>query len=155
MGEEGEGSMGSVGRIVLLWALVLAVSAAGAWGEEPTPANGAPGVGGIPGADGTVTGDGTAGPFEKAGRGLSNVTLGFLVEWPKTVVVETEAHGPAFGMTVGLIKGMGLGVGRTLLGVYELVTFPLPNGSDYEPVMEPGTPFSGARTVRLLDTPVR
>lgn len=147
--------MGSVGRIVSLCALVLVVSAAAAWGEDPTSANGAPGMDGIAGASGTVTGDGTLGPFEKAGRGLSNVTLGFLVEWPKTVVVESETHGPAFGMTVGLIKGMGLGLGRTLLGVYELVTFPVPNGSDYEPVMEPGTPFSWARTVRLLDTPVR
>ncbi|MBI3002244.1 MAG: exosortase system-associated protein, TIGR04073 family [candidate division NC10 bacterium] len=146
--------MGSVGRIVWLWALVLAVSAAGAWGEEQTSPNGAADGDGVA-VDGAASVDGVSGPWEKAGRGLSNVTLGFLVEWPKTVVMETEAHGPAFGMTVGLIKGMGLGVGRTLLGVYELVTFPLPNGSDYEPVMDPGTPFSGARTVRLLDTPVR
>jgi hypothetical protein len=45
---------------------------------------------------------------------------------------------------------MGLGVGRTLVGVYELVTFPLPNGSDYAPVLEPGTPFSAERTERFL-----
>lgn len=147
--------MGRVGRLASLGALLWAVGAAGAWGEEQTPPNGAPGVDGIAVGNGTVTGDSAPGPFEKAGRGLSNVALGFLVEWPKTVAVESETHGPAFGMTVGLIKGMGLGVGRTLAGVFELVTFPLPNGADYGPVMEPGTPFSGARTVRFLDTPVR
>ncbi len=147
--------MGSVGRFVLLGGLVLMVSVARAWGEEsPTP-NGAAAVDGIAGVDGAATEDGAAGAWEKAGRGLGNLTLGFLVEWPKTVVLETEAHGPAFGLTVGLIKGMGLGVGRTLVGVYDLVTFPLPNGSDYAPVLEPGTPFSAARTERFLDTPIR
>jgi len=128
---------------VLLGGLILALSVAVTWGEEPLPANGTGEVNGAPGA------------WEKAGRGFGNLTLGFLVEWPKTVVLETEEHGPAFGLTVGLIKGMGLGVGRTLVGVYELVTFPLPNGSDYAPVLEPGTPFSAARTERFLDTPIR
>ena len=147
--------MESAGRIIWLAALMVVVAVAGAWGEEQASPNGAAGGEGIADVDGTVAGDGADGPWDKAGRGLSNVTLGFLVEWPKTVVLESEARGPAFGATVGLIKGMGLGVGRTLLGVYELVTFPLPNGGDYAPVMEPGTPFSVARTARLLDTPVR
>lgn len=147
--------MGSVGRLLFLVGLMFVVSVAGAWGEEQTPSNGAAAVGRVAEGNGASDVDRASGPWDKAGRGLSNVTLGFLVEWPKTMAVESEAHGPAFGMTVGLIKGMGLGLGRTLLGVYELVTFPVPNGSDYEPVMEPGTPFSGARTVRLLDTPVR
>ena len=135
--------MRSVVGSVLLGGLILALSVAVTWGEEPLPANGTGEVNGAPGA------------WEKAGRGFGNLTLGFLVEWPKTVVLETEEHGPAFGLTVGLIKGMGLGVGRTLVGVYELVTFPLPNGSDYAPVLEPGTPFSAKRTERFLDTPIR
>lgn len=147
--------MWSVGRIASLGALVLAAGVAGAWGEEQTSPNGAAGVDGIAGVDGTVTADGAPGPWKKAGRGLSNVTLGFVVEWPKTVAHESETHGPAFGLTVGLIKGIGLGVGRTLLGVYELLTFPLPNGSDYAPILEPGTPFSMDRTERFLDTPIR
>lgn len=147
--------MRSVGRIVLLAGLVLAMSVAGAWGEEVVPPDGAAAMDGIAGVDGAATEDGAAGAWEKAGRGFGNLTLGFLVEWPKTVVLESEAHGPAFGLTVGLIKGMGLGVGRTLVGVYELVTFPLPNGSDYAPVLEPGTPFSAKRTERFLDTPIR
>jgi len=147
--------MRSVGRLVLLGGLVLVMSVVGAWGEESPAPNGAAAVDGTAGVDGAATEDGAAGAWEKAGRGLGNLTLGFLVEWPKTVVLESEAHGPAFGLTVGLIKGMGLGVGRTLVGVYELVTFPLPNGSDYGPVLEPGSPFSAERTERFLDTPIR
>ena len=147
--------MGSVGRLVLLGGLVLVVSVAGAWGEESPAPDGAAGVDLAAGVNGAAPDDGASGPWEKAGRGLSNVTLGFVVEWPKTMVLETEAHGPVFGLTVGLIKGMGLGVGRTLVGVYELVTFPLPNGSDYAPVLEPGSPFSAERTERFLDTPIR
>ena len=132
-----------VARSFVLGGLVLALTVAVTWGEEPVRENG------------VTRGNGAGGAWEKAGRGLSNVTLGFVVEWPKTMVLETEAHGPVFGLTVGLIKGMGLGVGRTLVGVYELVTFPLPNGSDYAPVLEPGTPFSAERTERFLDTPIR
>lgn len=135
--------MQSVVRSVLLGGLLLTLSAGVTWGEEPLRENGA------------TSADGAAGAWEKAGRGLGNLTLGFLVEWPKTVVHESHARGPAFGLTVGLIKGMALGVGRTLVGVYELLTFPLPNGSDYGPVLEPGSPLSAARTERFLDTPIR
>ncbi|MGH7409054.1 MAG: exosortase system-associated protein, TIGR04073 family [Candidatus Methylomirabilales bacterium] len=135
--------MRTVARSCVLAALVLALTAAVTWGEEPVRENG------------VTRWDGAGGAWEKAGRGISNVTLGFVVEWPKTVLLETEAHGPLFGLTVGLIKGMGLGVGRTFVGIYELVTFPLPNGSDYAPVLEPGTPFSTARTERFIDTPIR
>ena len=132
-----------VARSLVFGGVVLALTAAVSWGEEPVRENGA------------TRWNGAGAALEKAGRGISNVTLGFIVEWPKTVVRESETHGPVFGLTVGLIKGLGLGVGRTFVGVYELVTFPLPNGSDYAPVLEPGTPFSTARTERFLDTPVR
>ncbi len=134
--------MRTVARSFVLGGLVLALTVAVTWGEEPVREN-------------VTRWNGAGAAWEKAGRGISNVTLGFVVEWPKTMVLETEAHGPVFGLTVGLIKGMGLGVGRTLVGVYELVTFPLPNGSDYAPVLEPGTPFSTVRTERFIDTPIR
>lgn len=135
--------MRTVVRTLSFGALMLVLSVAPAWGVEFPVEDAAPGPNGAPGA------------WEKVERGVSNLTVGFLLEVPKTVAAESESHGPAFGLTVGLIKGMGLGVGRTLVGVYELVTFPFPNGSDYGPVLEPGTPFSTARTERFLDTPIR
>ncbi len=135
--------MRDVMRRLLFAGLILGLSLAPAWGAGSPGEEASPGPNGAPGA------------WEKAGRGLGNLMLGFLVEWPKTVVHESDARGPAFGLTVGLIKGMALGVGRTLVGVYELLTFPLPNGSDYGPVLEPGSPLSAARTERFLDTPIR
>ncbi|HEV8663958.1 MAG TPA: exosortase system-associated protein, TIGR04073 family [Candidatus Methylomirabilis sp.] len=135
--------MRTVMRRVLLGGLTLLVSVAVAWGAESAAEEGSPGP------------NGTAGAWEKVERGVSNLTVGFVIEVPKTVAAESESHGPAFGLTAGLIKGMGLGVGRTLVGVYELLTFPFPNGSDYGPVLEPGTPFSTARTERFLDTQIR
>lgn len=131
------------GRNALLGGVLLVLSVAVAWGGEPTPKD-SQGANGVPGA------------WDKAERGLSNVTVGFIIEVPKTVAHESETHGPFFGATVGLIKGMGLGVGRTLVGVYELVTLPAPNGVvGYAPVLEPGTPFSFERTSQFLDTPIR
>lgn len=135
--------MRSVVRSLVVVGLIHALVAGMAFGEEPLP------------QDNGFGWSNGAGIWEKAGRGVSNVTLGFLVEWPKTVIVETEARGPLFGLTVGMIKGIGLGVGRTLVGAYEVATFPLPNGSDFGPILEPATPFSTARTERFLDTPVR
>lgn len=135
--------MRSGGRNALLGAL-LVLSVAVAWGAEPPAEISSQGASNVPGA------------WEKAERGLSNVTVGFVIEVPKTVAHESEAHGPLFGATVGLIKGMGLGVGRTLVGAYELVTFPAPNGVvGYAPVLEPGTPFSLERTSQFLDTQIR
>jgi putative exosortase-associated protein (TIGR04073 family) len=135
--------MRSIVRSLVMVGLILALAAGMSFGEEPLA------------RDDGFGRNGGAGMWEKAGRGMSNVTLGFLVEWPKTVILETEASGPLFGLTVGLIKGMGLGLGRTLVGAYEVATFPLPNGSDFGPVLEPATPFSVARTERFLDTPIR
>ncbi|MBI3002553.1 MAG: exosortase system-associated protein, TIGR04073 family [candidate division NC10 bacterium] len=136
--------MRSGGRGALLVGVLLGLSVAVAWGAEPAAENDSERANGVPGA------------WEKAERGLSNITVGFLIEVPKTVAHESEAHGPLFGATAGLIKGMGLGVGRTFVGVYELLTFPTPNGVvGYAPVLEPGTPFSFDRTTRFLDTPVR
>ncbi len=136
--------MRSGGRSALLGGVLLVLSVAVAWGAEPPAENDSQGANSAPGA------------WEKAERGLSNITVGFLIEVPKTVAHESEVHGPLFGVTAGLIKGMGLGVGRTLVGVYEFLTFPAPNGVvGYAPVLEPGTPFSFERTNRFLDTPVR
>lgn len=136
--------MRSGGRSALLGGMLLVLSVAVASGAEPPAGNDSQRANSVPGV------------WEKAERGLSNVTVGFVIEVPKTVAHESEAHGPLFGATVGLIKGMGLGVGRTLVGVYELVTFPTPNGVvGYAPVLEPGTPFSFERTSQFLDTPIR
>ncbi|NQU11000.1 exosortase system-associated protein, TIGR04073 family, partial [bacterium] len=48
-------------------------------------------------------------------------------------------HGGA-GLTYGVPKGFVRWVGRELVGVWEIVTFPLPLPKGYQPVMQPEWP---------------
>lgn len=78
---------------------------------------------------------------EKAGRGLAAMTTGFL-EVPGNMVAETRRNGPAYGMTLGFVKGLGGIVVRELVGVYEFVTAPIEVPDDFEPILEPEYPWS-------------
>ncbi len=74
--------------------------------------------------------------FHKLGRGVSNVLLGW-VEIPKNVAREWRNTEPFTGTIVGLIKGFGWGIARTMAGFYEVVSFPFPIPRSYEPIMYP------------------
>lgn len=76
----------------------------------------------------------------KALRGFENITLGFVTEWPKTVYYDSVNRGVPYGVTVGALKGIGLGVLRTGIGVYELATFPVPLPKSYTPLLYPEFP---------------
>ena len=94
---------------------------------------------------------------DKAGRGLAGVTTGFL-EVPGNMVVESREHGAAYGMTVGLAKGLGGFVARELVGAYELVTSPFAVPSGYRPILRPEYPWDyfdeGRVTQRAPDDPL-
>ena len=72
----------------------------------------------------------------KLGRGVAGVTLGIL-EIPGNIVQETRTNGVLSGMTVGFVVGVGKFVARELVGVYEIVTAPIPIPRDYAPVLAP------------------
>jgi len=74
--------------------------------------------------------------FHKLGRGVSNVLLGW-VEIPKNVAQEWRRTEPFTGTIVGVIKGVGWAVARTVAGLYEVVSFPFPVPRDYQPIMYP------------------
>ncbi|MCH7504438.1 exosortase system-associated protein, TIGR04073 family [PVC group bacterium] len=74
-------------------------------------------------------------------RGVANIATGW-IEIPKQMYQTSVDHNPLLGLTWGTVKGVGYGVGRTLVGVYDTVTFPIPIPSDYEPVVEPEYVFS-------------
>lgn len=76
----------------------------------------------------------------KAGRGLAAMTTGFL-ELPGNMVAETNKSGPAVGMTLGFVKGLGGIVVRELVGVYEFVTAPFPVPAGYRPILKPEYPW--------------
>jgi putative exosortase-associated protein (TIGR04073 family) len=72
----------------------------------------------------------------KAGRGLADITTGFL-EVPAHMIERTRQHGPWLGVPFGFAEGLARFVQREVVGVYELVTAPFPAPAGYEPVLEP------------------
>jgi len=76
--------------------------------------------------------------LRKLGRGFSNVLFG-IVEVPNQVTKATSENGGAAGVAYGIPKGFVRWIGRELVGVYEIVTFPLPLGG-YRPIMKPEFP---------------
>lgn len=62
---------------------------------------------------------------EKLGVGLANAVTG-ITELPKTMALKTRQEGAAYGLTVGFATGLAHVLGRTLCGVFDLATFPVP-----------------------------
>jgi putative exosortase-associated protein (TIGR04073 family) len=83
---------------------------------------------------------------EKAVRGLANAGLGLGVELPKTVYYDTLEDGPLYGLTVGVLEGLSWGIARTLVGIYEVVTFPFPAPEGYRPILTPAYPYQPGKT---------
>jgi len=79
--------------------------------------------------------------WKKLGRGIVNTFTGWL-EIPKGIVDESKANNVFTGLTVGTIKGLGLGLVRTGAGIYETLTFPFPIPEGYEPIVKPEYVYS-------------
>ena len=73
---------------------------------------------------------------KKLGRGLSNIAFGWM-ELPKGIEDVGEQNNFIAATTWGPIYGLGRTVNRTLAGVYEVVTFPVPLPKDFEPLVQP------------------
>lgn len=77
-----------------------------------------------------------ASPWTKLGRGLGNITFGWVEIFRQMGEMgKTERWPIAVGG--GLFKGIFYGIGRTAVGVYETLTFPFPVPEDYRVIMEP------------------
>ena len=79
--------------------------------------------------------------LRKLGRGLANVATG-AIEIPKAVQETFYEEGPVAAVSWGLMDGVYKFFARTLVGVYEVVTFPIPFPADYAPIVEPEFLFS-------------
>ncbi len=77
--------------------------------------------------------------LRKLGRGLGNTLFG-IVEVPNQITKAHSEHGGG-AFFYGIGKGFGRWIGRELVGVYEIVTFPAPLPKGYRPIMEPEFPF--------------
>jgi putative exosortase-associated protein (TIGR04073 family) len=90
-----------------------------------------------------VLGAGCAGPETKLGRGLTNMgEITRLGEINRSIEQTSLFDNPRAGYTTGLIRGINKTIGRTAVGLYEVVTFPIPNHkfNDYGPVRTPEYP---------------
>ena len=77
--------------------------------------------------------------LRKLGRGAANLLFG-VVEVPNQYTKANAEHGGSAGFTYGIPKGIARWFGRELVGVYEIVTFPLPLPHGYKPIMKPEFP---------------
>jgi putative exosortase-associated protein (TIGR04073 family) len=80
-------------------------------------------------------------PGMKAGRGLAAITTPFL-EVPGNIVETSQREGPLAGWTTGLARGIGMSIVRPPIGLYELVTAPIPFPANFGPIMQPEYPWS-------------
>ena len=78
---------------------------------------------------------GCAGPERKFGRGVVNVTeFGRLGEMRRSIEQTYLWEGPEASVTTGVVRGMNRSIARTLVGAFEIVTFPIP---PYDPLFAP------------------
>jgi putative exosortase-associated protein (TIGR04073 family) len=87
----------------------------------------------------TDPGQYASGAGAKLGRGVLNTATGW-GEIPKQTIIGSKEEG-VLGGVEGFVKGIGLGVARTLAGAFEIVTFWAPVPEQFEPVMRPATVF--------------
>jgi putative exosortase-associated protein (TIGR04073 family) len=72
----------------------------------------------------------------KLGIGLMNAMTG-IVEIPKSMIVESNKEGIGMGLSVGLVKGMTNMLGRSVLGMADVISFPIPT----KPLVTPPVVF--------------
>ncbi|MBI5685062.1 MAG: exosortase system-associated protein, TIGR04073 family [Verrucomicrobia bacterium] len=77
--------------------------------------------------------------WDKLKRGFVNTVSG-CVEIPGCIYDVCNREGGLVGSTWGTVKGVGLAPVRTMVGIFEIITFPIPT-NDYQPVMNPTTPY--------------
>jgi putative exosortase-associated protein (TIGR04073 family) len=79
---------------------------------------------------------GCAGPEQKLGRGVSNTfEITRLGDMRHSVEQAGVFESPSAGYTTGAVSGLAQTVARTGVGIFEVVTFPIPMpGSGYGPL---------------------
>lgn len=81
---------------------------------------------------------GCAGPEQKFGRGISNVTeFARMGEIRRSMEQTAIWEGTDKAYTTGFIRGFNRSLARTAVGAYEVITFPFPT---YDPIFLPSEP---------------
>ena len=69
-------------------------------------------------------------------RGIANAGTGWM-EIPKQIILTSQEEGTWKGISWGLVRGIGYAVGRSVVGGYEIATFPIPVPERFRPIMHP------------------
>lgn len=78
----------------------------------------------------------------KLGRGVNNLVFGWF-EIINEIGNQADGHGLWIGVPAGFFRGLFFGIGRTLTGAWETVTFLFPNGKrGYAPLILPESVFA-------------
>ncbi len=96
---------------------------------------------------------GCAGPEKKLGRGFNNL---FEIvrggEMRRTVEQTALFESSDAAYTTGFVRGFNRGLARTGIGLYEIITFPIPS---YDPIatkhLKPEAPYPANYQPRLMD----
>src|SRR5271154_4503733 len=83
---------------------------------------------------------GCAGPEQKLGRGMNNmIEFARLGEIRRSFEQSSVFGSPDSSYSTGIFHGFNRSVARTFVGMYEVVTFPIPNHKpgDYGPIFHP------------------
>jgi putative exosortase-associated protein (TIGR04073 family) len=98
-----------------------------------------------------LVGVGCAGPERKLGRGITNLTeFTRLGELNRSVEQSAVWDGPTTAYTTGFMRGINRSLARTLVGAYEVVTFPIPS---YEPHFAPKSRLYPDASIRTYTEP--
>jgi putative exosortase-associated protein (TIGR04073 family) len=97
---------------------------------------------------------GCAGPEQKFGRGLNNVTeFARMGEIRRSMEQTAIWEGTDKAYTTGFIRGMNRTLARTGVGLFEILTFPFPTPT-YDPIFLPSEPvYPDSYTPALIADP--
>lgn len=122
---QGWGGQGWVGMVMMG---VLLVLTGPAWADEPQPQVQATDEPNEPGLAAQIGG--------KFVRGVANFGFGW-VEFPKQIHRVGRERGWLAGAFRGSVEGLGMFLARTIAGMYEIFSFPVPLPPHYQPLVRP------------------
>jgi len=74
-------------------------------------------------------------PVKKLGRGIANIFT-CPIELPYRIGQANEEDGPFAAFTWGILEGICRTGMRLVVGVYEVISFPIPFPAYYEPIID-------------------
>jgi putative exosortase-associated protein (TIGR04073 family) len=110
--------------VAALWAVLALAQQSRAWAQDMET------------VDEASAQDVVEGMANKAVRGIANTTTGWM-EFPKQIYQTYQEDGPAKGIFVGPLKGLGMTIARTVSGACELATFFVAYPGFFDPYLDP------------------